>query len=188
MGLDRIMLHDFDPETGRLRPHPDHPYTQLSSGAGPRHLALHPSGRFVYTINELSSTMSAFSYDPQTAVMRVIATLSTIPEDFVSRNSGAQILVHPSGRFAYSSNRGHNSIAHYVLNEETGRPRLASWTPCGGETPRNFNITPGGEMLVVANQRSGTIVSFTIDPMTGALSATGQSVDSPSPVCIMFRA
>jgi len=187
MGLDRVMLHDFDVESGRLQPNVAHPFTQLSSGAGPRHLALHPNGRFVYTVNELSSTLSAFTYDPESAVMRVIATLSTIPEDHVGRNSGAQVLVHPSGHFVYSSNRGHNSIALFSIHPDNGRPKLVGWQPSGGETPRNFNIDPSGRLMLVANQRTGNIVSYTVDQTTGQLTPTGHVVETPSPVCVMFR-
>jgi 6-phosphogluconolactonase len=186
MGLDRVMLYDFYSETGRLQPS-THPFAQLSSGAGPRHLSLHPSNRFVYTVNELSSTISAFAYDAESSVMRILATLSTVPEGYTGRNSGAQIVVHPSGRFVYSSNRGNNSIATFTIDSDSGRPRLAGWEPSQGETPRNFNIDPSGRFMLVANQKSGDIVSFRIDPDSGKLSPTGHSVKSPSPVCVMFR-
>jgi 6-phosphogluconolactonase len=186
MGLDRIMLHDLDLETGRLQPAAPHPYAQLSSGAGPRHLAVHPDGDFVYTVNELSSTMSAFAYDAESGVMRIQATLSTMPEDFEEHNSGAQILVHPSGRFVYTSNRGHNSIARFSLAAGKGKPKLMGWTSSQGQTPRNFNIDPTGQFMLVANQRSGNVVSFRIDEATGDLWPTGEQIATPSPVCIVF--
>ncbi|MBV8083891.1 MAG: lactonase family protein, partial [Chloroflexi bacterium] len=150
MGLDRLMVYDFDASTGRLEPAP-HPYAQLSSGAGPRHLWVHPSNRFVYTVNEISATVSAFAYDPETSALRIVETLRTCPDDFTGHNSGAQIVVHPNGRFMYSSNRGHNSIAIYSLDEDTGRPRLLGLEPTQGDTPRNFNIDASGRFLVVAN-------------------------------------
>jgi 6-phosphogluconolactonase len=187
MGLDRIMLHDFDSDTGRLQPSSPHAFTQLSSGAGPRHLAIHPNGKVVYTVNELSSTISGFSYDSESAAMRILATVSTIPEGFHGQNSGSEIVVHPAGGFVYSSNRGHNSIVQFAINQHNGSLRLVGWEPTQGETPRNFNIDPTGRFMLVANQRSGNIVSFRIEETSGELSPTGHSLDIPSPVCIVFR-
>jgi 6-phosphogluconolactonase len=113
--------------------------------------------------------------------------VSTRPADFEGHNSGAQILVHPSDRFLYSSNRGHNSIAMHAIDPESGRHRLVGLEPCQGETPRNFNIDPSGRLMLVANQKSGNVVSFDTDQDSGRLSPTGHSVKTPSPVCVMFR-
>jgi 6-phosphogluconolactonase len=148
---------------------------------------MHPNGEVVYTVNELSSTISAFSYDAESAAMRVLATVSTIPEGFHGHNSGSEIVVHPAGGFVYSSNRGHNSIAQFAINRHNGHLRLVRWEPTHGETPRNFNIDPSGRFMLVANQRSGNIVSFRIDETSGELSPTGHSLESPSPVCIVFH-
>jgi 6-phosphogluconolactonase len=186
MGLDRIMVYDFNAETGQLTPSP-HPYTQLSSGAGPRHLSVHPSNRFVYTVNEVDSTVSAFTYDAESSAMRIIATVSTRPEGFEGINTGAQIVVHPSGKFLYSSNRGHNSIAMFTIDQVTGRHQLIGFESSQGDTPRNFNIDPSGKFLLVANVGSSNLVNFRIDPEHGDLTPTGHSVKSPNPVCIMFR-
>ena len=187
MGLDRVMVYDLEAASGRLRAAP-HPYAQLSSGAGPRHLWVHPTNRFVYTVNEMDSTVSAFSYDAETSALRIARTVSTRPDDFVGHNSGAQIVVHPSGRFLYSSNRGHNSIAQFRLDEASGTQTLLGLEPTQGETPRNFNIDPTGEFLVVANVGSNNLVSFRIDPSTGRLTPTGHSVATPMPVCVVFHA
>jgi 6-phosphogluconolactonase len=143
--------------------------------------------RWVYTVNELDSTVSAFNYDADSAAMRIISTTSTRPEGFSGHNSGAQIVIHPSGRFLYSSNRGHNSIATFVLDVDTGHPRLTGLVPCQGQTPRNFNVDPTGDFLIVANVGSSNFASFRIDPTSGQLSATGHSVTCPKPVCVMFR-
>ena len=186
MGLDRVMVYDLDEQTGRLEPSP-HPFAQLSSGSGPRHLAIHANNRWVYTVNELDSTVSAFNYDADSAAMRIISTTSTRPEGFSGHNSGAQIVIHPSGRFLYGSNRGHNSIATFDLDVDTGQPRLTGLVPSQGQTPRNFNVDPTGEFLIVANVGSSNIVSFRIDPTSGQLSPTGHSVACPNPVCVMFR-
>ena len=186
MGLDRLMVYDFSADDGRLFASP-HPYAQLSSGAGPRHVAVHPNNQFVYTVNELDSTVSAFRYDAESSAMRIIATVLARPEGFEGHNSGSQILVHPSGRFLYSSNRGHNSIAMFSIDEETGRHRLIGVEPSQGDVPRNFNIDPTGEFLLVANVDSNNVVSFSIDQARGTLQATGYSVSTPNPLCIVFR-
>jgi 6-phosphogluconolactonase len=186
MGLDRIMLYDFDAEQGRLAPSP-HPYAQLSSGAGPRHIAVHPSNRFVYTVNEIDSTVSGFAYDAESSAMRIVSTVSTRPDGFEGINTGSQIVVHPSGRFLYSSNRGHDSIAMFTVDLDTGRHRLLGFESSQGETPRNFNIDPTGTFLLVANVGSNNVVGFRIDQETGRLTATGHSVKTPNPVCIVFR-
>jgi 6-phosphogluconolactonase len=186
MGLDRLMVYDFNVDDGRLVASP-HPYAQLSSGAGPRHVTVHPTNRFIYTVNELDSTVSGFRYDADSSAMRIIATVSSIPDGFEGFNSGSQILVHPSGRFLYSSNRGHNSIAVFSIDQETGRHRLIGAESSQGNVPRNFNIDPSGELLLVANVDSSNLVSFRIDQASGALTPTGYSVSTPNPLCIMFR-
>jgi 6-phosphogluconolactonase len=185
MGLDRILVYDLDSGSGRLRPSA-HPFTQLSSGAGPRHLWVHPSNRFVYTVNEIDSTVSAFAYDAETSAMRIIETVRTRPDDFVGHNSGAQIVVHPSGQFLYSSNRGHNSIAMFSVEPDSGRQRLTGLESTQGDTPRNFNIDPSGTFLVVANVGSNNLVTFHIDTSSGKLHPTGHSASTPMPVCVMF--
>jgi 6-phosphogluconolactonase len=186
MGLDRIMVYDLDATSGRIQPS-RHPFVQLSSGAGPRHLWVHPTNRFVYTVNEIDSTVSAFSYDAETSAMRIVDTVRTRPDGFTGHNSGAQIVVHPSGRFLYSSNRGHNSIAMFTIDRESGRPHLIGLESTQGETPRNFNIDPSGNFLLVANVGSSSIVGFRIDQKSGRLQPTGHAMSSPNPVCIVFR-
>lgn len=186
MGLDRVMVYDLDTASGRLRPSP-HPFVQLSSGAGPRHLWVHPSNRFVYTVNEIDSTVSAFSYDADTSAMRIVHTVGTRPDGFTGHNSGAQIVVDPSGRFLYSSNRGHNSVAMFSIDQESGRPRLIGLESTQGQTPRNFNIDPAGRFLLVANVGSNNLVNFRIDGDTGRLQPTGHVMSSPKPVCVVYH-
>ena len=184
MGMDRVMVFDLDAD-GRFAPSP-HPFAQLSSGAGPRHLWVHPNNRWVYTVNEIDSSVSAFDYNAESSALRLLGTTSTRPEGFVGHNSGAQIVVHPSGQFVYSSNRGHNSIAVFSIDQESGRPRLLELVSTQGETPRNFNIDPSGQFLVVANANSNTLVSFRIDQHSGQLSPTGHAASCDKPVCVMF--
>jgi 6-phosphogluconolactonase len=184
MGMDRVMVFDVGAD-GRFASGA-HPFAQLSSGAGPRHLWVHANNRWVYTVNEIDSSVSAFGYDEVSGAMRRIATISTRPDDFEGHNSGAQIVVHPSGRFLYSSNRGHNSIAAFTIDQESGVPRLMDLVSTRGDTPRNFNIDSSGQFLVVANVNSNNLVSFRIDQATGQLSPTGLSASCEKPVCVMF--
>jgi 6-phosphogluconolactonase len=141
----------------------------------------------VYVINEIASTMSAFAYDGAHGAMQMLQTVSTLPEGFGGRSSCAQIVAHPSGRFVYGSNRGHDSIAIFAVDEATGRLTLAGHEPARGKTPRNFNLDPGGAFLYAANQDSDTIVAFRIDAQTGRLTPTGQVIENPSPVCVIFH-
>jgi 6-phosphogluconolactonase len=187
MGLDRIIIYDLDEDTGRLAP-AEHPYAQTNNGAGPRHLWVHPTNRWVYVVNEIDASVAAFSYDADSARMRIVNTVSTRPEGFEGHNTGAQIVVHPSGRFVYSSNRGHNSIAMLSIDQETGRTRLLGLEPTQGLSPRNFNIDPTGQFLVAGNGNSDTLISFRIDQESGLLAPTGAPVSSPHPVCVMFFA
>lgn len=185
LGIDKVLIYRLEPDSGRLRPN-EVPYGQVASGEGPRHLAFHPHGRTVYVINEIGSSLSAFAYDGARGTLTHLQTLSTLPEGFTERNSCAQIAIHPSGRFVYGSNRGHDSVAVFAIDEETGRVRPIGHEPTRGKTPRNFNVDPTGTFLLAANQDSGTIVGFRLDGQAGTLSATGHVVETPRPVCIVF--
>lgn len=185
LGVDKIFVYRLDRAAGRLAPN-DVPYSQVSSGAGPRHIAFHPSGRFAFVNNEIDSTLSAFAYDAERGTLRVVDTASTLPPDFAGNNSTAQVLVHPNGRFVYVSNRGHDSVAIFGVNPETGRLRAVGHEATQGKTPRNFNFDPSGSMLLAANQHSDTIVSFRVDVESGRLTATGEVAHTPAPVCVLF--
>jgi len=184
--LDRVFVYDFDQQTGALRP-AQYPVAQVSSGAGPRHLAFHPNGSVVYVLNETDSTISLFAYEADTGAMSILQTVPAIPRDFKSRNVTAQTLVHASGSFLYCSNRGHNSIARFAIDADDGRLTFLGHEPSRGETPRNFNIDSSGELMLVGNQDSGTIESFRLNSETGGLMHMGVSIETPSPVCILFR-
>jgi 6-phosphogluconolactonase len=166
LGLDRVLVYRWEPATQRLEPN-DPAAAVLAPGAGPRHFVFHPGGRFAYVINELLNTVTAFAYDPQSGSLRELQTITTLPEGFRGENSTAEIAVHPSGRFLYGSNRGHDSLVTYLIDATTGKLSLVGHSATGGRTPRNFAIEPSGGWILVANQDSNNIVVFRVDPQTG---------------------
>ena len=185
-GIDKVMIYRLDEEARALTPH-DPPYAAVHAGAAPRHLAFHPSGRFAYVNGEADMTLTAFAYDATRGAFTEINHQSTLPADAPrERVSTAQVLVEPSGRFVYVSNRGHNSIAIFAIDQSTGAVTPAGHVSTEGRTPRNFAIDPAGRFLYAANQDSDTIVTFRIDPATGALTPTGQVIQVGAPVCVLF--
>jgi 6-phosphogluconolactonase len=186
LGLDKVLVYQFDAERGRLEPN-DPPHTSVAAAAGPRHFAFHPSGRFAYVINEMHSTVTAFDYDAKQGRLIQLQTVSTLPGPH-DGNSTAEVQVHPSGKFLYGSNRGHNSLAIFSIDRQTGRLSAVGHQSTGGKTPRNFGIDPSGAYILVANQGSDSVVVFSVDQKDGRLTPTGQSVKVPSPVCVKFLA
>jgi len=187
LGLDKLLVYRFDAAKGTLVAN-DPPWTSVKPGAGPRHFAFHPSGRYAYVINELQCTVTAFGYDAEHGILKELETVSTLPEGIKEGYSTAEVQVHPSGKFLYGSNRGHDSIAVFAIDPKTGKPSLVENQSTEGKTPRNFGIDPTGTYLLAANQDSDSIVMFRIDPSTGRLKPTGQKVSVPSPVCVKFVA
>jgi 6-phosphogluconolactonase len=185
LGIDKVMIYRFDRATGKLSP-ATQPFAELKAGAGPRHLSFHPSGKFIYTINELDSTMSAFKYNEREGTLTAIETVSTLPSDFSGTSFCADVHVSPSGRFLYGSNRGHNSIVVFEIDQRTGKLTQVEHVSTEGNWPRNFTIDPSGGFLLVANQRSDNVVVFSIDATTGRLKPTGVNESIPSPVCLRF--
>jgi 6-phosphogluconolactonase len=185
LGLDELLVYHFDASKGTLTPN-DPPYARLDPGAGPRHLAFHPNGKFAYVVNELQSTITAFSYDPGRGVLEKLKTVSTLPRGFSGSNDTAEIRIHPNGKFLFASNRGHDSIAVFSVDSRTGALTLVDHFPTQGKTPRNFEIDPSGKLLFVANQGSDNIVVFRIDADNGRLTPTGKTLNVPSPVCLKF--
>ncbi len=185
LGLDQVLLYRFDSEIGRMtRNHPA--FVALEPGAGPRHFAFHPNGTNAYVINELDSTVTVFSYDQIAGSLTPRQTVVTLPPDFVGENSTAEIQVHPSGRFVYGSNRGHDSIVVFRVVPATGELIRVENEPTLGATPRNFGIDPSGRFLLAANQGSDSVVVFRIDETSGELTPTGERASLPSPVCVKF--
>lgn len=184
-GLDRTFIYRFDAERGRLLPG-DPPSVTAGPGAGPRHAAFHPHLPYAYVINELDSTVTAFGYDAARGLFDPRQTVSTLPPDYTGRSATAEIAIAPSGRFLYGSNRGHDTVAIFAIDQATGALASVGWEPCGGRTPRFFALDPSGQFLYSANQGSDTIAAFRVDPTTGALAPTGDVVHTGSPVCIVF--
>src|SRR5208282_1446865 len=185
LGLDELLVYRFDASKGSLTPN-DPPYGSLDPGAGPRHLAFHPNGKFAYVVNELQSSITAFSYDSGRGALEKLKTVPTLPKGFSGSNDSAEIEIHPSGKFLFASNRGHDSIAVFSIDNPSGALTLVDHFPTQGKTPRNFEIDPTGKLLFVANQDTNNIVVFRIDPTDGRLTPTGQTLHVPSPVCLKF--
>ncbi len=188
LGLDKVLIYRFDATKGSLIPN-EPPSTPINAGSGPRHLAFHPKGHFAYVINEIACTMTALSYDSQRGELKELQTISTLPggQERKPNFSTAEVEVHPSGKFLYGSNRGHDTIVVFAIDEKTGNLTQVENQPTGGRTPRNFAIDPSGHYLLAENQDSDTIVPFRIDSKTGRLTRTGQVVEGVgAPVCIKF--
>lgn len=185
LGLDELLVYRFDSATGTLTPN-DPPFAKLDPGAGPRHFALHPSGKFAYVINEMGRSVTVLSRDSATGRLQPLQTISTLPKDFSGRNDDAEIRIHPSGRFLYASNRGHDSVAVFAIDPAKGTLTLVDYASTHGKEPRGMEIDPAGNLLFVANQKSDNIVVFRIDPKTGELAPTGKVLDVPSPVDVTF--
>lgn len=185
LGMDKIMVYRLDTTKGTLTPN-DPPFAAMEPGSGPRHFVFHPNGRYVFVINELNSSVTACTYDADHGVLTPIQHLSTLPADFDGNNSCAAIQIAPSGRFLYGSNRGHNSIALFAVDDATGQLTSNGYVSTGGENPRDFALEPQGTLLLAANQDSDTVVIFRVDAATGGLSTTGDVLNIPTPVCITF--
>jgi 6-phosphogluconolactonase len=186
LGLDKLLIYRFDAKRGMLEPNAV-PWIKLKPGAGPRHVALHPGGRFAYLINELNSTVAALSFDDKTGTFQEEQVVPTLPEGFHGESTGADIQVAPSGMFVYASNRGHDSIAIHRIDQRTGRLTYVDHASAQGCTPRSFCLDSTGTVLLVANQDSDTIVTFRIDARTGNLHPTGHVAHVPTPVCVKIR-
>jgi 6-phosphogluconolactonase len=187
LGLDEVIIYGFDSSTGTFMPS-NNGFGKVNPGAGPRHVAFSPNGKFVYVLTEMESSVTAFSYNAKSGTLAKLQTLFALPPHYSGRKEAAEIAVHPSGRFLYTSNRGHDSIAIFAIDERKGTLRSLGQVLTGGKTPRHFAVDPTGTYLLAENQESNSIVIFHIDPETGGLTPTGHSVEVPSPVCITFLA
>lgn len=185
LGLDETLIYKFDSAKGKLTLN-DPAFAKAAPGAGPRHFALHPNGTFGYVIDEMGSTVSVFAYDAAGGILHPLQTISTLPKGFSAHNDDAEIEVHPSGKFLYASNRGHDSIAVFALDPNKGTLTPIEYVSTKGASPRNFAIDPTGSLLFAANEKSDNIVVFRINPQTGRLTPTGKVLDIAQPVCVKF--
>ena len=184
LGLDQLLIYDIDPSRGSLKPH-DPPMAELPPASGPRHVVVHPNGKWVYTVNELASTVTRFDYDAKRKTLSRAETVTTLPGDYYGSNTTAEIATTPDGRYLYASNRGHDSLACFAIDKKNGRLKSIGHVSTRGKTPRNFAIEPSGRYLLAANQATNNVVVFAIGA-DGRLKETGSQIEVGAPVCIVF--
>ena len=187
LGLDKVIIYKVDAATGKFAKHGE---GIVPPGGGPRHLAFHPSGKFVFVNNEMTLTCTVFAYDVAAGTLKALDTVSCLPKDVAweARFSTAETRVHPNGKFVYVSCRTHDTIARFSFDEATGKLTHLGNTPSGGKIPRNFNLTPDGQWLFAAHQDSGNVVLFKVDASTGDLTPAGKEVTVGGCVCVRFVA
>ncbi len=183
LGIDKVLIYKLDAESGSLIPN-DPPWVEVHAGAGPRHIAFHPNRRYAYVINELDNTTVAFEYDEKRGALETLQVISTLPSEFVETSYCADIHVSNDGRFVYGSNRGHDSIVIFAVDESTGKLSVVDYESTQGEWPRNFALDPTGQYLFAANQNTNNVVTYRVDRDTGRLSPTGDQIEAPVPICI----
>jgi 6-phosphogluconolactonase len=186
LGTDKLMTFHLDTERGTLSPAAS-PWTQLPPGTGPRHLVFHPHQPYAYVISELQSKVIVCRYLEQQGTFEALQTISTLPDNYTGQNSGGEIMIAPSGRFVYATNRGHDSLVIYAVNQETGLLSVVGHEATLGKSPRAFIIDPSGRLLLVANQDTDSVVTFWIDQDSGTLQATGHVAAVQTPVCLQLH-
>jgi 6-phosphogluconolactonase len=185
LGSDQVIIYKLDPQKCALTPHGS---GHTPPGSGPRHLVFHPNGRFVYVVNELAITVTAFRFDPAAGTLKEIQTIESLPaKDKKLPSTAAEIYIHPSGEFLYASTRNDDTITTFAVDPETGRLTFVEREPIRGSHPRSFNLDPSGKWLLAAGRDSNTISVFRIDQKTGRLIFNDRIVNSPSPICIVMQ-
>jgi 6-phosphogluconolactonase len=185
LGLDQVIVYRFDPAKGTLGRNAP-PFARIRAGSGPRHLAFHPNAKYVYVNSEMASTVSAFAWDASRGGLQELQTISTLPTGFAGASSTAEIQIDRAGRFLYVSNRGHDSIAIFSIDEPTGKLALVGHAATNGQTPRYFTLDPTGDFLFAANQNSNSVVVFRVDGRTGRITPAQTVSDISQPVCAAF--
>ncbi len=186
LGLDKVLVHKLDPAKAAIQ---KYSFGKVAPGSGPRHIMFSPDGGRCYVINEMRLTVTGFDYNASTGDLREFQTLSTLPAGEPIEGKGystAEVVVHPSGKFLYGSNRGHDTIAMYSIDPRSGKLSFLGVEPIQGKVPRNFAIDPTGRFLLAAGQGSASVTVFRIDPVTGKLAFTGHTASVPAPVCVRF--
>jgi 6-phosphogluconolactonase len=187
LGLDKIFIYRFDAKTGALTPN-EMPFATIAPGSGPRHATFGRGEKFLYVIGEMSNTITTYAWDGGKGALTEVQMVSTLPDDFKANNNAAEILVHASGKFLYASNRGHDSLAVFAIDEKSGRLTFVQHVPTGGKTPRCFSFDPTGKWILVSNQGTNNVAVFQVDAATGKLTAHGEPVAVPSPLQAQFLA
>ena len=185
LGLDRVMSYRYDPQAGRIVLN-DPPFAAAKPGAGPRHMVFRPDARFAYVINEINSTVTAFAYDPVAGTLTEVQTISSLPAYYDGPNTGAEIGIHPSGKWVYASNRGNNTVVLFNVDAQKGTLTYVEEQGTGGKTPRHFGIEPSARHLAIANQETDQLLACRIDSGNGRLKPSGIFAECPSPVCVKF--
>lgn len=185
LGADRVFVYRYDSQAGLLKPLPDAALA-TEPGAGPRHMAFHPTLEVIYVINELDSTVLALRFDTDSERFELLQTITTLPENFAGDNYPSEVAVHPSGRFLYGANRGHDSLAVFAIDGSTGLLEPLGQTDIEGEFPRHFAIDPTGQYLIAAHQNTNNLAVFQIDAATGQPQFTGQHVELEAPMCVLY--
>ncbi len=185
LGLDQVLVYRVDLNAGTIAPN-DPPFARIHPGAGPRHLAFHPNGQWVFVINELDSTMTVLEWHGTSGELTAIETQPTLPDGWEGTNWPADVHVHPNGRWLYGSNRGHDSIVIYGIDQATGKLSLAGHESTRGGHPRNFTFDPTGKRILVANRDNDNVVVFDVDPDSGLMQATGVEAKVDKAVCVCF--
>lgn len=187
LGADRVYIHKLDATTGELTRHGS---VETLPGGGARHFKFHPTLPVGYLVNELALSLSVFDWNAdagQLSLRQTIPTLSEEQKSAEATNSGSEVRVHPSGRFVYSANRGHDTITAFSVDQQSGELSLIETEPIRGSWPRNFNVTPSGKWLLAAGRDSNTLAVFAIDPDTGSLQYTLEMAQVPAPICVLFE-
>jgi 6-phosphogluconolactonase len=185
LGIDQVLSYQLDPATSKLSPNPKQSFVETDPAAGPRHLIFHPDGKHVYTINELSNSVTLFDYNTESGTLAKQQTIPTVPEKFEGKSYCADLKITPNGKFLYGTNRGHDSIAIYQIDPKSGRLTNIGIEPSLGKGPQNLAIFGDGEWLICANMPGNSVVVFKIDPKTGGITPTEKPIEMPMPSCIM---
>ena len=184
LGIDKVAIYDIDLESAQIE---YHSVADCPPGSGPRHMRFHPNGKFAFVLTELGLSVVTFHYDADAGTLEMIDETVALPEELrAGADSASEIQVHPGGRFLYAAIRGHDSIAAFEIDPETGKLSFIEHEPVRGSHPRHFNLDPSGKWLLAAGRDSNTIAVFRIDQQTGGLKYTSNTVYCPAPQCVQF--
>jgi 6-phosphogluconolactonase len=183
MNADRLMAYHFDAQKGKLAPATP---AVIPVKGGPRHMAFRPDGRFAYVVSSASSQVTTFAYDAKSGGLKSVQTVSTVPESFEGKNTAAELAVHPSGKYLYVSNRGHNSVVLFTIDSDKGTLTYVEEQGTGGKTPRHFALEPSAKHMAIANQESDTVLASRVDAGNGRLKPSGVFAQVAAPACVRF--